>query len=270
MADVSPGQFGQYQIYGYRDRLNNVTTTAFHIPTNTHAGSFTIDSDRVANQLRQETINNPETDSAHHTEFPDGGGQGRWTRGNMEPSIPKVAWAGLHREHRNPTVLSGLVGVATHLHGSMPHADSHLSEEGAALSRTAAAKWGMKAHPENPTMRPNWSPIGSRGSVRHESEIHEMTGEAYEDDYDEPEWDDEDSEYRRMTDTEWDKAMDVKTAEMNTKMGVGALNASASGWPGAYQPQHGDASVGQTVRALRTLRPSKQKPKAPPQTERLF
>lgn len=205
---LSGRQFGKYTFYGSKSVAGNVSVAGFETgKENAPAGTLQITSGRASRDRDQRAINNSEYAFDSHRIDWEESGQGRFTGGNFEPVYPKVSWLGVRDAHRNPTLLAGMMGVATHLHGGMPHADSELSEEGAQISRHMVEKWGMKPHPANPEMEANWVP-------------------------------------------------DVDSDALAEDLGRGiAKEALVNGTP--WRPEKGDPNVSQTVKALRTLRPSK-------------
>jgi hypothetical protein len=120
-------------------------------------GSLDIHTDRPFNESEQEVISGGGRQRRYysnaHGVAEEKSGQLTWTGGNMNSDNPHVGWAGIAKDvPGHSRLLMGLAALAVHEHGSMPKADSNLSETGSRLARGAARKYGMEPGADNPEM----------------------------------------------------------------------------------------------------------------------
>jgi len=79
-------------------------------------------------------------------------------------SPDKISW--LHMEEGHPRALMDMLSVGITQHGSLPVADSELSNKGSAIAKAAARRYGIKGHPENPQMKPTFESTSGEGTTR--------------------------------------------------------------------------------------------------------
>lgn len=173
MSKVSPDQFKNYSFETGEDKnagTRNVIVSktsdkhSFELPV----ASMTIDdSQRLENKKEQELINSRVI--THHV-HEEPSGQLRWGGGMMEDSIAKVSWLGMDKDaipaRHQPHVLRAMLGVGVEAHGSVPHADDVLSDDGSATARAMNRRYGVKPHPKNIEMEANLPVSLSNDTVR--------------------------------------------------------------------------------------------------------
>lgn len=90
---------------------------------------------------------------------PNYSAQQRWTGGMMDPYPAEVGWLGASSALPK-MAFRGMIATAVHAHGSVPAADTTMSEPGARMARGAAKKYGMKGTSGNPDMRATFPGYG--------------------------------------------------------------------------------------------------------------
>jgi hypothetical protein len=185
MSNVSPDQFNGYDFDSFKtpERTTHIVVSKDNRDKTwmDPVASMTIDgSQRLKNQNEQEEIN---AGRASHYTRTEPSGQMRWGGGTMEDAVDKVSWLGMNKDlvptRHQPHILRAMLGVGVEAHGSIPHADSSLSHEGAATAKAMNRRYGVKPHPDNPLMHANvthWNTQDVRNDV-----VSEMTDELLED-----------------------------------------------------------------------------------------
>ena len=185
MSNVSPDQFNGYDFDSFKTPERNT-----HIVVSKSnrdktwmdpVASMTIDgSQRLKNQYEQAEIN---AGRASHYTRTEPSGQMRWGGGTMEDAVDKVSWLGINKSlvppRSQPNVLRAMLGVGIEAHGSIPHADSSLSHEGASTAKAMNRRYGVKPHPDNPLMRANVTHCNTQ-DVRNDV-VSEVTDNILED-----------------------------------------------------------------------------------------
>lgn len=85
----------------------------------------------------------------------DDSGQRHWTGGEFTPKPSYASWLGMGDfpvgRRRQAEILSNMMAIGVHHHGSIPVADEALSVSGARIARGLSERYGLQAHPDAET-----------------------------------------------------------------------------------------------------------------------
>lgn len=181
MKSLSDKQFTDYRFQTFTYDKGKHSAAVMISPDGEAVGSMSVRDRRDLNESSQRRINNTwnrqnnprviaysglseehhqRSAAPHEEQIP---GQLRWEGGTFESNLPHVAWMGIHSEHRHPALVRGLSAALVGERGHMPMADEMLSEDGSRISRGMSRRFGLKPHPNNPTMEANlmWDEVPS-------------------------------------------------------------------------------------------------------------